>query len=117
MGKDQEPDAFALSLVEGCESVVLQLFFWGVKSARKRPGFFDFYKDLCAFLGVVEICDRRFWAKNNGAIVEGCHMGVFLERFSRFLGDFSQKVARNLQKSKEIEQFLAILKKARSLSR
>ena len=59
----------------------------------------------------MEIRDRRFWAKNDGAIARGCHMRVFLERFSRFLGRFSQKRCWFLQKSKEMERFLKILKK------
>ena len=78
---------------------------------------FDFYKDLCAVLGVMEIRDRRFWAKNDGAIVKMCQNGAFLEHFLQFLGRFLQKVVRFLQKTKEMERFLRILERGGSLSR
>ena len=64
-----------------------------------------------------EIYNRRFWAKNDGAKVKGRQNGLFLERFSQFLDHFLQKATRFLQKSREMERFLAILKKAGSFSR
>jgi len=69
------------------------------------------------FWPVVEICDRRFWAKNNGAKVNRRQNGVFLEHFLNILGQFLQKVVRFLQKSKEMERFLTILEKGGAFSR
>jgi len=46
-----------------------------------------------------------------------CQNRPFLEHFLQFLGLFLQKVAHFLQKSKEMERFLEILKKARVFSR
>jgi len=61
--------------------------------------------------------DPHFWAKNGGAKVKVCQNGAFLKRFLQILERFSQKVVRFLQKSREIERFSTILKKARSFSR
>ena len=65
----------------------------------------------------MENCDRRFWAKNDGAKVKGRQNGLFLEHFLQFLEHFFQKVGCFLQKWREIERFLGILEKGGSLSR
>jgi len=64
-----------------------------------------------------EICDWRFWAKNNGAKVNRRHNGHFSERFLQFLAHFLQKVTRFLQKSREMKRFLTIMKKTGAFSR
>ncbi|MCH9021821.1 MAG: hypothetical protein IID32_03555 [Planctomycetes bacterium] len=68
-------------------------------------------------MGLAKNCDRCFWAKNDGAIVKVCQNRAFLEHFFNILGQFSRKVARFLQKLKEIERFLKLLKKEVALLR
>ena len=67
--------------------------------------------------GQPEIYDRRFWAKNNGAIVTWRHNGAFLDHFLNILGQFLQKTSRFLQKMERMERFLTLLKKTGSFSR
>ncbi|MCH9022583.1 MAG: hypothetical protein IID32_07440 [Planctomycetes bacterium] len=68
-------------------------------------------------MGEAEIFNRRFWPKNDGAKVRVCQKRAFLEHLLNILGHFFQKSIRFMQKRREIERFLQILKKAPAFSR